>query len=237
MFRYIKIMIRIFSVFLFLVSFNLHAIQAQDLTASMEAWSGLLDKPKLAEFFSGIFENMGIRVLETGEEFTVHHLGASFSLSPGINEAEVDYIVEVKLENIQGLVDYGADEEIDRLEAYNIVEVIFTPLTRTSLKNPVMSNGFLRWLSGVENLIHIYLISPDESRVKAHSLIFINDEWLVIEELYGVAKRTYRLDVEQALLYQRKVFEATREDTMGVWWDFANWYREWREGVSTTGNN
>ena len=217
---------------LLFIPLNTYFLQAQEQTPSMKAWSVMLDKPQLAEFFHGMFENLGIRVEETGEEFTVHHLGNSFSMSAGIDENGVDYIADIKLENVKNMMQHGADEKIDPMEAHRIVSVLFTPLTKVTLKNPIMSNGFLRWISGVENLIHVNLINPDESVVNSHTLIFTNREWLVITGLHGSPKRVYRIDVDQAVEYQKTVFKTFKTNTWGSWWKFRKWYRQWRKDVS-----
>jgi hypothetical protein len=40
--------------------------------------------------------------------------------------------------------------------------------------------------------------------------------------------------MEQALEYQRRVFEALKANNIGVWTSFATWYRDWRRSVSAS---
>ena len=61
-------------------------------------------------------------------------------------------------------------------------------------------------LAGVEDLTHVYLISPDNQEANKHSLIYVKGQWLVLEGLHGQARRTYRMDESELLLYQRKIF-------------------------------
>src|ERR1051326_8827683 len=95
---------------------------------SMEKWKPLLQQPGLAEYFKGIFDYLGIKIIETGEQFTVHHLGTSFELIPGIDPSKVDFTVEIKKENVDNLVKEGADSKIDESESFKIAKVILTPI-------------------------------------------------------------------------------------------------------------
>ena len=205
---------------------------AQEETPSMKAWSGLLDKPELAEFFSDIFDNLGIILEETNEKFTVHHKGDHFELSNGIDESNVDYIVNLKLENVSNMVKHGADEKISSQEAYRIMSVLFTPLTRASLETPMMKKPLLRKLAGIENHIHVYLISPDKSQITSHTLIFINKQWIVAKGIHGTAKRTFKISPEQAVEYQKHVFRAIKSNKAKEWKKFKKWYLKWRKDVS-----
>ena len=38
------------------------------------------------EYFQGIFNNLGVTVEETGEEFTIQHTGDGYDFEMGINE-------------------------------------------------------------------------------------------------------------------------------------------------------
>ncbi len=200
---------------------------------SMKAWSHLLEEPQLAAFFNGMFEHLGIRVQETGEAFTVHHHGDKFSLSDGVDENEADYVAEIRQENVDNMVRHGEDGKIDRAEAFAIVSVLFSPLTRVSLKNRYMSNGFFRRLGGIENLIHVHLLDPEGGSANTHTLIFLNGEWIVAPGLHGSPRRTFRIDIDQAVDYQKQVFQATKQDSLSGWWKFGNWYRDWRRSVSS----
>src|SRR5688500_4703490 len=109
-----------------------------------ETWKPLLKQPGVAQYFSGIFESMVIEIEETVEKITVLHLGDQFEIKDGIMENEVDYYVKLKPENIKNMSDYGADGKIDAYESYRIMSVLFTPLTRAALKNPMMNKPFLQ---------------------------------------------------------------------------------------------
>lgn len=209
--------------------FSLNEVKSQK---TMEAWNDLLDKKEFADYFSGMFNKLGIVVKETGERFTVIHKGDHFELKDGINEEEADYVVKLELHNIKDLREHGEDEVIDDNESFRIMRTLFTPLTRASLQIPTLSKPFLRKISGIENHIHVNLISPNKKDTVSHTLLYINKNWLVVPGVYGKAKRVFNLSPNEAIVYQRKVFEAMEKDTNKGWKKFRKWYLDWREGVS-----
>jgi len=200
----------------------------------MEVWNNLLDKKEFADYFSGMFNELGIIVDETGERFTVLHKGDHFELKEDINKEEVDYIVTLKLHNIKDLREHGDDNIIDKNESFRIMKTLFTPLTRASLEAPMLSKPFLRKISGVENHIHVNLISPSKEDTVSHTLLYINKDWLVIPGIHGKAKRVFNLSPDEAIKYQRKVFEAMQKDSNKGWRKFRKWYMNWRDDVSVS---
>ncbi|MDX1653232.1 MAG: hypothetical protein R3277_12110 [Brumimicrobium sp.] len=199
---------------------------------TMEEWESLLDKKELADYFSGMFNKLGIVVNETSERFTVIHQGDHFELREGINEEEVDYVVNLGLNNIADMRAHGADDIIDESESFKIMATLFTPLTQASLQIPTLSRPFLRKISGVENHIHVHLISPNKTDTVSHTLIYLNKDWIVIPGVHGDAKRIFHLSASEAIDYQRKVFDAMQKDSMKGWRKFRKWYLNWRKGVS-----
>lgn len=202
--------------------------------SSMESWESLLNKKQLAEYFSGIFNTMGFVIEETKEEFTVIHHGDHFMTEKGINRDKVDYVVKLKLENIENMQKHGSDNTIDESESFRIMSVLFTPLTEASLANPMLNKPLMRKMSGVENHIHVNLISPDKTDTVSHTLIYLNKSWIVVPDRQGNARRTFNLTAQDAIDYQKQVFIAMQKDTMKGWKEFKKWYMNWRKRVSYT---
>lgn len=201
-------------------------------SSSMEAWESLLNKKELADYFSGIFTKMGFVIEETKEEFTVIHHGDHFMTEKGIDRNNVDYVVKLKLKNIQNMQEHGSDNTIDATESFRIMSVLFTPLTEASLANPMLNKPLMRKMSGIENHLHVNLISPDKTDTVSHTLIYLNNAWMVIPGRQGNARRIFNLTSQDAIDYQKQVFIALQKDTMKGWKEFKKWYMEWREGVS-----
>lgn len=201
------------------------------MTNALAVWQGITQTPEIVEYFRGLFDKAAITVAETGEAFTVTHLGDRLTLTSGIDPS-ADFTVPLRLENIERLAVSTKDGRISPGESWRIAAALFTPLTETTLRNPVMTSRWVRWLAGVEDLIHVHLVNPDGDEVTSHTLEFTSGQWRVRGGVHGAARRTYRLTPEQSLDYQRRVFAAMQANSLGGWWRFARWYREWREAVS-----
>jgi len=217
---------------LFVIIFILLNISYAQVTSSLQAWENVLQTPELVEYFQGIFNNLGVTVEETGEEFTIQHTGDGFDFEMGINEEKVDFIVPVKLQNIQNMIAHSTDGKINAEESWRILDVLFTPLTRATLQTPVLSINWRRKLAGVEDLTHVYLLNPSGGEASKHTLIYVKGQWLVLEGLYGNPRRTYQMTPDDSIEYQRKIFSAMQKNSFFTWWKFSSWYKKWRKTVS-----
>ena len=219
------------STLLFLILFS--TIRAQDLS-SLQYWENILQTPELVQYFHGIFNDLGVTVEETGESFTIHHTGTAFKFEQGIIKDKVDFIVPIKLQNIENMARHAKDGKISANESWRILDFLFTPLTKVTLQTPVLSVNWRRKLAGVEDLTHVYLINPSGGEASSHTLIYVKGQWLVLKGLHGSPRRTYRMTPEQSLGYQREIFSAMQKNTLWAWWKFARYYKKWRQSCSVT---
>lgn len=200
--------------------------------SALQVWSTIGQTPELVGYFQGVFSKAGITVEETGEAFTVTHHGDRVSFAPGLAD-DVEFVVPVHVENVTRLAAHARDGKFDAEESWRIVQVLFTPLTRAALQSPLVSRNWLRYLSGVESLIHVHLLHPHGGESVTHTLAFAGNQWLVLPGLHGKPQRIYRLTPPQALDFQRQLYRALRTNTAGQWYQFATWYRQWRVGKSS----
>jgi hypothetical protein len=207
------------------------ATQSQ-LGAAAEAWSKMEQPKEFVEFFDGTFESLGFRVEETGEEFTVHLRDGRFTFEGGLAE-NVDGVVPLKQENVDRMVSRVSDGKLDAEDAYAIMRVLFTPLTREALKSSVASDQKLKEAGGIEDHMHVILLDPQGNEGASHTLVFKGNGWEVTEGKVGDAQRTFRLTAMQAREYQQRILSARKRNDPVAWLEFGSWYREWREGVST----
>lgn len=205
---------------------------AQESKSGLELLEQLAGEKFLAEFFKDFFIDLGITIEETGEQLTVKHLGDHFMVEKGLDEEQVDYVLPLKMVNVTNLLSHAEDGKINEDEAYQIVAVLFTPVTAMTLSNPIMMKQIPRWMNNIENHIHVYLYNSDKADYVAHTLIYINKAWIVIPGLHGTPKRVYKLDMQHALAYQQKVFEAIQTNERKTWKAFKRWYLQWRKEVS-----
>ena len=209
------------------------------LSPAMQKWSTIVQTPELMDYFRDVFSKAGVTVegsnqAEAKEEFTVVNDGNGFTFHAGI-DADVEFIVPLKQENVGNLLTFASDGQFDAHESWRIVQILFTPLTRAALQSPTVRRNWIRVLAGVEPVIHVHLVDPNGGDAVRHTLAYAGDQWLVLSGLHGTAKRTYWLSPEQALTFQRQLYKSLKDDTLGGWWQFANWYREWRMTVSSPG--
>jgi len=200
-------------------------------SSALEVWNAIPQTPDVVAFFKGIFDVIGVTIEETGEQLTIGIEEDRIRIEEGL-PLNPDFTVPLAWENVENMASHAKDGEIDPREAWRIVSVLFTSLTKATLRNPIMSNNLLRIFSGVEDLAHVHLVSPDGQEVNSHSLIYVKGEWLVISGIHGKPKRTFRMTAEQSIEYQRRVFSAIKKNTVRGWASFSTWYRKWRKTVS-----
>lgn len=209
------------------------------ISSSMQKWSTIVQTPELVGYFRDVFSKAGVTVdganeTDAKEEFTVINDGNSLTFHAGL-DPDVEFVVPLKQENVSNLLQFAGDGKFDAHESWRIVQILFTPLTRAALQSPAVRRNWLRVLAGVETVIHVHLVDPNGGDAVRHTLAFAGDQWLVIPGLHGTAHRTYWLAPEQALTFQRQLYKALKTDTLSGWWQFSNWYREWRMTVSSPG--
>lgn len=208
--------------------FTASVFQAQNIK---QEWQSLLNQPGLAEYFDGIFNELGITVVELDQSITVIHKGDYFELADGINSS-ADYHVNLSVNNIANMKAHGSDGKVNSYESYRIMSVLFTPLTESALKHKTFNKPFRQRLAGIENHIHVYMESPTNDEYVTHTLIYLNKNWIVIPGIHGKAKRTFRMSPDQGIEYQKQVFKAQNLETRKALRNFSKWYLNWRKEVS-----
>ena len=207
------------------------ASSSSPLRAAAQRWAAAAHPGSFVAVFKGTFTRLGITVVETGEQFTIVHTGDRFAFEAGV--ADVEVIVPVTQHNVDDLLNRAGDGRLDDKDAYDIMTVLFTPLTREILKHPVSADNTLRQLSGVEERMHVILLAPDGSDGATHTLVY-DKQWDVLPGLQGTAQRTFRMTPTQTIDYQRHAYEAMRANSPLGWNAFSTWYKAWRETCSTT---
>ena len=199
---------------------------------AVDLWRAILQTEQMVNLFTGLFDVIGITIEETGEELTARIGEDRIYIDPGLPD-KYDFLVPLKLENVHDMISYTADGKLDEFEVWRIIAVLFTPLTRETLGNPVMSNGILRKLARIEDLMHVQLLGPEAEHIANHTLIFGGGQWLVIEGLHGQAKRTFVMTGDDCIAYQKQVFKAIKANAFLSWVKFVRWYTKWRPSVSS----
>jgi len=105
------------------------------MTTSITKFKSIHQFPAVVDFFTLLFEKAGIRVVDTGEEFSCYHSGTHIDFEERLDEASVDYIVELNTIQVDHLVELASNKEIDEVKRYRILHTLFVPAIGASV-NP-----------------------------------------------------------------------------------------------------
>ena len=206
--------------------------------STIELWQTTAARREVVELVEGLFDKLGVEVVDTGERLTVTRQDGALRLSEGVDASAVDYTVSITRMQAERMASEAKEAgPLDPVQIYRVVAALFTAATAATLEQPRLASPFLRFVTGAESLIHVCLTSPNRAAEPdtCHSLIYAARQWLVIDGLHGQPQRSFRMDVAQTLEYQRRVVKVMKNETLGNWLDFARWYRSWRSSVSVRG--
>lgn len=211
---------------------------------SIHKLESVLQNTDTADFFSILFQKAGIRIVDTLEVITCYHQGTHITFEKGLDQSEVDYVIDLNTSQIDDLVELLSGNQINDQTRYDILKSLFLPAIDASVNpfhclkyvtksNGILSNPFIRRLFHMEDLLHIYMVPPGENPSEVgHTLIFAGKEWLVFPGLHGNSGRVFKLNIEQTMQFHGQAFTAIRTDSHIGWLRFARWYLKWRSNVS-----
>jgi hypothetical protein len=207
--------------------------------STLERLKTLSVPPAVVETVRGMFSQLGVRVIDTGEAFTCVHRGDSVEFVSGVNERTVDFTVQVHQFQLVRLAEYIRKGTIDEVEQFRIACALFASAagSRHIMNNPLMSNGVLRRIIRGKNLMHVTLVSPDPAQEPdaSYTIIFINGEQLVLPGLHGTPLRILRVPFADAIALQKNLFAGMKAGTApSKWIKIAKWYVDWRKRVEVT---
>jgi hypothetical protein len=204
--------------------------------STVERLKALTVPPAIADTVKGLFTQLGVRVIDTGEAFTCVHRGERVDFVSGLDERTVDFSVQVyqfQLERLAGYIQQGTLADV---EQFRIACALFATGTgsRHIMGNPLMSNGVLRRMIRGKNLMHVTMVSPDpaEERDAAFTILFINGEHVVVPGLHGTPLRVLRVPFADAVDLQKHLFAGMKAGLApSKWLAIARWYMDWRKRV------
>ena len=191
--------------------------------------------PAIVSALAGLFGEIGIRVIDTGEAFTCVQREGRIEFTPSIDDASVDFVVPVHQFQLARLAESIGRGALDDIEQFRIVRALFATAQgrRHLMSNPLLTNPVLRRIIRGKNLLHVTLVSPDPSREPdaAFSIIVVNRQQLVVPGVHGTPQRVLRVQVPDAIELQRRIHASLKADDLGTWVKTARWYVEWRRRV------
>jgi hypothetical protein len=165
--------------------------------------------PAARDFFSILFESVGIRVVNTGEEFSCYHRGTHIDFEELLDESSVDYTVVLTTEQVDSLVGLMSVEDIDDVRRYRILKTLFAPAIEASVNpfpclkgvaasTPITSNALLRRFLHMEEIVHVCIISPIQGEPDIGLTLYwgydANRLWRVSTGLDGTPGTSISLD-------------------------------------------
>jgi hypothetical protein len=170
---------------------------------------------------------------DTGEKFTIVHHGDSMELHNGVQqESTPNFIVPLESQNIRNLVSFFEDNTITPFEEYRIVKFMLVPCLRAILSMPILNNRAFRAIVKVETHWQEALLDHEGKEDERLTVIWTNDQWLVVPGYHGTPQRRMVMNSSQLLDFQRRVLAADNAGSIAAWLDFARWYMPWRETVT-----
>ena len=219
------------------------------MQSTIDKLKSLAEYPESIKLFVQLFEDVGIHVTDTNEQFSIHQKAEKISFQTKINRSNVDYIFETNSEQIDNVVKLASVPYIDEINRYKILNTLFYGALKSGV-NPfhclklvpkgssLFKNSIIRKLLRLKNSVHVYLKTPIKSEPqKIVTLLFLDGEWEVKQGKVGVAEITFQITVDDALEFHSEAFKAIKSNSTFQWFKFTRWYLKWRKKVYYSASN
>ena len=209
--------------------------------SSLDTLQDIKQPPAALGFFQGLFDRVGVRVLDTGEAVTCVQTDTSIEFIDGLDETKVDYTVQIYSYQVERLAGYLQSGEIDEIEQYRIVRSLYAPMASAALKNTAvlrfMNNSLISLLINRKRVVHIELLSPDPGQENHayYTLLGVSKQWLLLDGHHGTPYRMFRMNHLDVLEMCKHVTTVRTRGTGGWigWARLAMWYVSWRKKVQS----
>jgi hypothetical protein len=192
----------------------------------------LTQKPSAIAWFKGLFECAHVEITDTGETFTVVHRGDNVEIREGLGEEKPNLVIPLNSENIRNLVGFFDDDEIGDYEQYRIVKFMIKPCLQAALEMPVLQNAAFRKIMRLDTHWHQTLLAPDGVEDEPLTVTCENNRWKITDGHHGTPQRRLRFTPQQAIEYQRRVFEADSKNSLPLWLQLGGWYVKFRDEIT-----
>lgn len=201
------------------------------MSENLNCLQELAQRPSAVHWFKGLFHRVHIKLTDTGEEFTVTHLGDAVRVEPGLL-GEANFVIPLEAQNLKNLASFFTDDSIDAREEYRIVKFMLRPCLEAALALPILQNSAFKRAVRVDTHWQEALLDPDGNEDEQLTIVNVNNQWLILPGYHGRPQRRLVMRPDQILEYQRRVFEAAERNSLPCWLEVGKWYRTWRDQVS-----
>jgi hypothetical protein len=204
------------------------------MSTNQQQLQDLAKKKSAVEWFKGLFTQAHLEITDTGEKFTLIHHGDRVELVSGFQTKKPNFVVPLESENIRRLTSAFADDNIDAQEQYRIVKFMLKPCLLAALEMPILNNKALQQIVKIDTHWQEALLDPQGNEDEQVTIIYINNQWLVIPGYHGKPQRRLVLTPENLLEFQRRVLEADASGDLRKWVELAKWYLKYRNDVTVS---
>ena len=202
------------------------------MSENLELLQALVQKKAAVDWFKGLFRLAHVEITDTGEKFTIVHDGDRAEVSTGFSTRKPNFVVPLQSENIRRLSATFADKAVSAYEEYRIVKFMLKPCLLAALNMPILKNRSVLQVAKVDTHWQEALLDPDGNEDEQVTIIFVNNQWLVVPGYVGTPQRRLLLKPKEVLDFQRRVLEADESGAIADWVKMARWYVKWRKEIT-----
>ena len=202
------------------------------MSQNSELLQALVQKQAAVDWFKGLFKLANLEITDTGEKFSIVHDGEHAQITEGFSSRKPNFVIPLQSENIQRLSATFADKAVTDFEEYRIVKFMLKPCLRAALTMPILKNKAVLQVAKVDTHWQEALLDPQGNEDEQVTIIFVNDQWLVIPGYHGVPQRRLLLKPAQLLEFQRRLMQADESGAVADWVQMARWYVKWRDEIT-----
>jgi len=192
----------------------------------------LAAEPAAVAWFKGLFSEAHLEFTDSGERFTIRHLGDRAAVLEGFERPDANLVIPMRGENLANLTAIFADGDVSAAEEYRIVRHMLRPCIEAAVKMPILNNEMLLKVLRVDDVWQQALVDPEGEEDVRMTVQKTGGRWTVTPGYHGTPRRRLRLAAPQLLDFQRRLFEADSENSIGGWVALARWYVDWRDQVT-----
>jgi hypothetical protein len=202
------------------------------MSNTLEQLQDLALRPAAVGWFQGLFHRIHLQITDTGENFTVLHHGDRMEVQSGFLSQQPNFVAPLETQNIRNLAGFFDQGTIGPYEQYRIVKFMMRPCIEAALAMPILNHQAILKIVRVDPHFHTALVDPDGHEDEQLTVLYVNNQWLVLSGHHGKPQRRVARTPEQLLEFQRHLHQADEQNTLAAWMDAARWYLKWREEVT-----
>jgi hypothetical protein len=212
----------------------------------------LAANPAAAAWFTTTFSQAHLRVMDTGEQFTLLARGdrvdvvsgwqavprqansvlQRLGFDPGAWYAQ-QYILPLDSPTIRSLLAAFAGGMLSPEAQHRVISAMLRPLLEALYAMPAMNNRLLLKLFGIETFWQEALLDPAGNETLPITVKLTRGGWLIRPGYHGRPRHRYLIQPGHILEEQQRIHQAELVNSLAAWLALLQWYNHYRRGVAT----